>query len=336
MNFQRKQLANAQTPGLFSFANGDEAAAQSKGAVRPSTAPDAQPAVESTRAAIVEMIADMAKPESRSRSAAPPRVVKERRHRRRVKISAPVRIRQVDIPLAGETDLTMTSDVTREGILFETSRTYYERGQAVAVVFPYRAVLPGEVNVPEEVGQVVRVVRASENRFGIAVAFVGFEPKYELVDAQGRTVPQRDTLAATAHVHAHSKPLVIVVDADPYARAAFRSEMEIQGYSVESVEDPNLALALLRHRTPVAVICESEPFADVLPGGGEMSGYDLCVIVRRNTKSARIPVILTTRSGLPSDFATAHALGATVCVSKPYDLNRMINLVRMLAPADPK
>ena len=63
-----------------------------------------------------------------------------------------------------------------------------------------------------------------------------------------------------------------------------------------------------------------------------MSGYDLCVIARRNSKFARMPVILTTRTGMPSDFATAHALGATVCVAKPYDLERIANLVRMLAP----
>jgi hypothetical protein len=37
---------------------------------------------------------------------------------------------------------------------------------------------------------------------------------------------------------------------------------------------------------------------------------------------------------MPSDFATAHALGATVCVAKPYDLDRVANLVRMLAPVD--
>jgi CheY-like chemotaxis protein len=90
----------------------------------------------------------------------------------------------------------------------------------------------------------------------------------------------------------------------------------------------------MRHRSPVTLICEAEAFPSSMPGGGEMSGYDLCVIVRRNPKYARMPVILTSRTGMPSDFATAHALGATVCVAKPYDLDRVANLVRMLAPLD--
>lgn len=325
---------NARMPGLFKFDTTAEAA-QRGAPTKPTARPDSQPLPHRTKTVIAETIADMTKPEVRNSRAASSPVKQERRHRRRVRISAPVRVRHIDIPLAGEIDLTMTSDVSREGILFETSRTTYERGQAVAVVFPYRAILPGEEDVPEQSGQVVRVVRASENRFGVAVAFVGFEPKYELVDAQGRTAEERDASEA-AHQHPHAKPLIIVVDADPRVRTLMRAELEMQGYAAESVQDPNLALALLRHRAPVAVICESEPFSNVLPGGGEMSGYDLCVIIRRNSKFAQMPVILTTRSGLPSDFATAHALGATVCVSKPFDLKRMLNLVRMLAPAEPQ
>lgn len=259
----------------------------------------------------------------------------ERRHRRRVKISAPVRVRQVNVPHATEFDVTMTSDVSREGILFETSRTSYARGQETAVVFPYRPV-PGE-RVREQRGQVVRVVRASESRYGVAIAFVDGQPTYELTDSAGNAICEK---ASTKNVPTQTrarmgtKPLVLVVDADEETRQVLGSEIASYGYAVETVPDPSLAVTLLRHRSPVALICEAEPFPGAMPGGGEMSGYDLCVIVRRNPKLGRMPVILTTRTGLPSDFATAHALGATVCVAKPYDLARMGNLLQMLAPVD--
>lgn len=325
---------NARMPSLFKFSTKTEAqpSAPTKAPMRP----DAQPIPDGAKAKIAEIIADMAKPEARNPRATSHAVKQERRHRRRVKISAPVRVRQVDLPRAAEFDLTMTSDVSREGILFETSRNTYARGQEVAVVFPYRAMLPGE-QATEQRGQVVRVVRASESRFGVAVAFLEGAPKYELIDALGNPLGT-DSAHANEPVVAHGskKPLILHVDADQRVRTLMRAELELQGYSVESVQDPSLALALLRHRAPVALICEAEAFPDVLPGGGEMSGYDLCVIIRRNSKFARMPVILTTRSGLPSDFATAHALGATACVSKPYDLNRISNLVRMLAPAEAK
>jgi CheY-like chemotaxis protein len=324
---------NARMAGLFQFAKKEEAAAsRSKAAAK---TPEEASVPDGAKAAIAELIAEMAKPEAQNARTSQARPVRqERRHRRRVKISAPVRVRQVNSRQAAEFDLTMTADVSREGILFETSRATYQRGQEVGVVFPYSPMLPGE-QAHEQRGQVVRVVRASENRFGVAVAFLDGEPEYELVDAQGNALGQDAGSApvpAPTKNKAHDKPLIVHVDADQRVRTLVRSELELHRYTVESVPDPNLAIALLRHRTPAAIICEAEPFAGAMPGGGEMSGYDLCVIVRRNAKFARIPVILTTRTGLPSDFSTAHALGATVCISKPYDLNRMVNLLRMLAP----
>ncbi|HEV2615481.1 MAG TPA: response regulator [Candidatus Acidoferrales bacterium] len=255
----------------------------------------------------------------------------DRRHRRRVKISAPVRIRQADAFMGNEYDLTMTIDVSREGVLFESSRQTYAAGQEVAVVFPYT---PGTREPGmEQRGRVVRVARASEKRFGIAVAFLEGTAGYEIVDSVGR--PLGRAPAAEKPLSARSqRPLILIVDEDPRIRLLLRTQLEADGYAVETVSDPSMAVTIMRHRSPVTLICEAEAFPGAMPGGGEMSGYDLCVIVRRNTKLAQMPVILTTRTGMPSDFATAHALGATVCVAKPYDLDRVTNLVRMLAPVD--
>lgn len=251
----------------------------------------------------------------------------DRRHRRRVKISAPVRIRQVNLQEATEYDFTMTTDVSREGLLFETANTSYERGQEVGVVFPYRPV-PGEA-VKEQRGLVVRVARASERRYGVAIAFVEGEPENEIVDTSGRPIRSANEIL----VGGGRKQFVIAVEADAHQRAELRGQLEREGYAVEAVANAPEALSILRQREPVAIICEAEPFSGAMTTGSEMSGYDLCVVVRRNPKYARLPVVLTTRTGMPSDFATAHALGATVCVAKPYDLARMANVLRMLIPA---
>jgi CheY-like chemotaxis protein len=251
----------------------------------------------------------------------------DRRHRRRVKISAPVRIRQVNAREATDYDFTMTTDVSREGLLFETANTNYQRGQEVGVVFPYRPA-PGDP-VKEQRGLVVRVARASERRYGVAIAFVEGEPDDEIVDTSGKPIRgANDILVGGGH-----KQFVIVVEADAHLRAELRGQLERDGYAVEAVANASEALIILRNREPVAIISEAEPFSSAMTTGNEMSGYDLCVVVRRNPKFARMPVVLTTRTGLPSDFATAHALGATVCVAKPYDMARMTNVLRMLIPA---
>lgn len=296
-----------------------------------------EPATDKARAEVAAIMAKIEKTEHGDHSGQSGKATiaglaakQDRRHRRRVKISAPVRIRHTEMFQGNELDLTMTIDVSREGVLFESSHQNYAAGQEVAIVFPYA---PASWEpVKEQRGQVVRVARSSEKRFSIAVAFLEGAPHYELVDAQGRPFAQSPEVAKPATPR-NERPLILVVDEDPRARLLLRTQFEADGYTVEAVADPTMAVTLLRHRSPVTLICEAEAFPGSVPNG-EMSGYDLCVIVRRNPKYARMPVILTTRTGTPSDFATAHALGATVCVAKPYDLERVANLVRMLAPVD--
>ena len=266
-----------------------------------------------------------ASPKAAQRNNAPKQ---DRRHRRRVKISAPVRIRQVNTREATDYDFTMTTDVSREGLLFESANTTYERGQEVAVVFPYRPA-PGDP-VKEQRGIVARVARASERRWGVAIAFVEGEPEHEIVATSGAPISAaNDILVSGGH-----RKFIILVEADARQRASLRAELERQGYAVEAVTNAAEAMSITRHREPAAIICEAEPLDGAAARGNEMSGYDLCVVVRRNPKFGRMPVILTTRTGLPSDFATAHALGATVCVAKPYELARMCNVLRMLIPVE--
>ncbi|MGH9707086.1 MAG: hypothetical protein ACRD5R_10050, partial [Candidatus Acidiferrales bacterium] len=45
-----------------------------------------------------------------------------------------------------------------------------------------------------------------------------------------------------------------------------------------------------------------------------------------------VPVVLTTSSAYPSDYSSAHSLGAVVCMAKPYKHERLCHIVRLLAP----
>jgi CheY-like chemotaxis protein len=97
-----------------------------------------------------------------------------------------------------------------------------------------------------------------------------------------------------------------------------------EGYVVEAVETGAEAVEFLRQRTPNLLITEIEI--------SDMSGYDLCLIVKSNERLQRVPVVMTTRAGQPNDYSTAHALGAIVCMAKPYKQERLLHVVRMLAP----
>jgi DNA-binding response OmpR family regulator len=66
--------------------------------------------------------------------------------------------------------------------------------------------------------------------------------------------------------------------------------------------------------------------------GEDMSGHDLCLIIKRNDRLQRVPVILLTRSAQPADYSASHQLGAVVCMAKPFKPERLLHVVRLVAP----
>ncbi len=81
---------------------------------------------------------------------------------------------------------------------------------------------------------------------------------------------------------------------------------------------------MLSQCTPSLLIAEIE--------GEGMPGYDICAHCKATPRLQSIPVMLTTSSAYPSDYASAHSLGAVVCMAKPYRQERLGHVVRLLAP----
>src|SRR5258708_33947885 len=81
---------------------------------------------------------------------------KDRRRRHRAKMAAQVLVRGgIGTPEAFE-ETCMSVDVSRDGLLFMTTRRGYSAGQKLKVTFPYSSPTPS-LSVPRE----ARVVRAA-------------------------------------------------------------------------------------------------------------------------------------------------------------------------------
>ena len=84
------------------------------------------------------------------------------------------------------------------------------------------------------------------------------------------------------------------------------------------------ALDYLRVNVPDVFIAEVEC--------EEISGHDLCAIVKRSERLQRVPVILLTRAAQPADYSASHQMGAVVCMAKPFQPDRLAHVVRLVAP----
>ena len=247
----------------------------------------------------------------------------ERRRRRRVKISAQVHVRAVNSPEPLE-EICRSVDVSRDGLLFVTSRAGYWKGQTLDVTFPFS-------DAAQALNQAQRaeVVRTAQIEGGLHHVAVQFHAAKAEAKSEKKGSSQADAFAgsgATTSPIENTRQQAVVLVAEPDSRAAdsIRGMLSQDGYTVVVVKSAQEALDVLRTTVPVAVLANVE--------GEEMSGHDLCLIVKRNDRLQHVPVILLTKSAQPADYASSHQLGAVVCMAKPFKPERLRNVVRLVAP----
>jgi CheY-like chemotaxis protein len=260
-----------------------------------------------------------------SRAAATPPGA-DRRRRRRALISAPVRVRGTRITEDCSPDeIAVTMDVSRIGLLFLTQETAYQRGMDVLVTFPYSA-SPTAIHA-EQPGRVARVVEMANGRRAVALALgkvIDEGEGTDLVDSCGRTLVKAPEPVAKVEILNAKKTLILAVDADGDVRDALKAYLMNEGYEVIAVSNCADAREVLNIYTPALLIAEVE--------GEGLPGFELCAHVKSTDRLQKVPVVLTTRSGYPSDYSNAHSLGAVVCMSKPYKQERLGHVVKLLAP----
>jgi twitching motility two-component system response regulator PilG len=248
----------------------------------------------------------------------------ERRSRRRALISAPVRVRSIDVTEGGPDEVSTTLDVSRGGVLFVTAASSFEVAMTVAVTFPY-STSPVAVQA-EQVGRVARVSRMPDGRYSVAVTL---RPGTgDVVDSGGRKIGDASVGEPVAPAYSAElgtkRPLILVVDKDLAVRDSLKSYLTIEGYDVIALSSAAEAHHALGMFTPALLIAEIE--------GEDLPGYELCAYVKGTPRLQTVPVMLMTSSAYPSDYANAHSLGAVVCIAKPYRQERLGHVVRLLAP----
>ena len=281
----------------------------------------------------------------------------ERRRRKRAKISAQVRVRVLNSAEPFE-EVCTSVDVSRDGLLFTSARAGYWKGQQLEVTFPYSNAAAA-LNTPQA-AEVVRVESLPGSQHGVAVQFSGakaeaksekkvtagvgassssggayasngaYASKTKLSVAirlwirRSRIRGRPRKLRAKRNAAAKPQSVVLAVESDPRTAEVMRNILQSDGYTIIIVSTAQAALEVLRTTVPAVFLAQVE--------GEDMSGHDLCLIIKRNDRLQHVPVILLTRSAQPADYSASHQLGAVVCMAKPFKPERLLHVVRLVAP----
>jgi DNA-binding response OmpR family regulator len=112
---------------------------------------------------------------------------------------------------------------------------------------------------------------------------------------------------------------VVVVDDDPAIGTAIRDLLAADGLAVESPGDGRAALPSLLRSAPDLVILDIN-----MP---EMSGWELCAILRRQPATRSIPILFLTGRQAVKDRISAMQFGGSDYLAKPFapaDLRRKV------------
>src|SRR5574344_2898198 len=103
---------------------------------------------------------------------------------------------------------------------------------------------------------------------------------------------------------------ILIVDDESPIRELIRFNIEKAGFTAVQAENASQAISLARSETPGLIILDL-----MLP---DMSGLDVCRVLKSDSSTKHIPVIMVTAKTEDSDIVTGLELGAEDYVTKPF------------------
>jgi DNA-binding response OmpR family regulator len=103
-------------------------------------------------------------------------------------------------------------------------------------------------------------------------------------------------LPATATVVVDRLPIVLLVDGHADSLDMYALTLSRAGFDVDTATDGVQAVARLAERVPAIIALE-------LALGGDVSGYDLCRLVRAHARTQAVPLVAVTAPAFASDAA---------------------------------
>lgn len=123
------------------------------------------------------------------------------------------------------------------------------------------------------------------------------------------------------------KHKILIVDDEAHIVTVLEMRLKAAGYEVVTARDGQEGLELAKKEKPDLLILDL-----MLP---KMNGYLVCSLLKKDSRYARIPVILFTAKARDEDVNLGEEAGADAYVNKPYEPQVLLDKIRELIAAAP-
>jgi len=103
---------------------------------------------------------------------------------------------------------------------------------------------------------------------------------------------------------------ILIVDDSTDVRLALATILEDAGHEIVEAEDGDQVFDLAIEQKPDLVLLDV-----AMP---RVNGFDALAMLKADTRTSPIPVIMVTAKGRPEDMAMARSLGAVEYITKPW------------------
>ena len=118
------------------------------------------------------------------------------------------------------------------------------------------------------------------------------------------------------------KPRILLVDDEPSIVKLVGKRLEVEGYTVVVARDGQEALRMAHTDTPDLIILDL-----MLP---KVNGYEVCTILKQDTRYRHIPIILFTAKAQAKDEQLGWECGANGYLRKPFKSQELLDQIRKL------
>ncbi|MEC5174687.1 response regulator [Chryseobacterium nepalense] len=116
---------------------------------------------------------------------------------------------------------------------------------------------------------------------------------------------------------------ILIVDDDPRNIFALKLTLKSRGYQIESCTMAQEAINILKKDNQFSAVLMDM----MMP---EMDGYEATRIIRSTPAISKVPVIAVTAQAMPEDRQKCIDAGANHYISKPIDVDQLINAIEKL------
>ena len=122
------------------------------------------------------------------------------------------------------------------------------------------------------------------------------------------------------------KEKILLIEDEKNITELLKYNVEQEGFHFLNAGDGESGLELARRKSPDLILLDL-----MLP---ELGGLEVCKILKQNTKTAQIPIIILTAKGGESDKVIGLELGADDYVTKPFSPRELVARIRAVLRRD--